>query len=159
MVKAKTSIGEESYLMNGELIALLRLLSKPDALRLLYLTGDGIENSTYAMEELGITPKKYYARLRELVGAGIIKKKDGVYRQTAMGRIIYDRFLPAMGKVCDSKDELEFLMGLEGIEMENGVRKRIEEELKIPDFAGSTKVRMINNYEAMVVDIIDLCDE
>ena len=139
--------------------SLFKVLSKPDALRLFTHTVDGIKNSTYAIEELDITPKKYYARLRELVDIGLVRKKGSVYGQTALGRMIYNRFLPAMVKAVDSRDELEFLVGLEGLEIENGVRKRILEELKIQDFAGSPKMRMIDNYESMVVELIDHIDD
>jgi len=139
--------------------SLFKVLSKPDALRLFTHTVDGIKNSTHAIEELDITSKKYYARLRELVDVGLVRKKGSVYGQTALGRMIYDRFLPAMVKAVDAKDELEFLVGLEGLEMENGVRKHILEELNIQDFAGSIKVKLLVDYESMVVDVIDLCDE
>jgi len=43
------------------------------------------------------------------------------------------------------------------LEMENGVRKRILEELGIPIFADSTNIR-IDDYESMVVKVIDICD-
>jgi len=138
--------------------SLFKVLSKPDALRLFTHTVDGIKNSTYAIEELDITPKKYYARLRELVDIGLVRKLNSGYRQTALGRMIYNRFLPEMVKAVDARDELEFLVGLEGLEIENGVRKRILEELKIQDFAGSTKVRLLEDYEALAIEVIDLCD-
>jgi len=134
---------------------LFRVLSKPDALGLFLNTSDGIKNSTHAIEELNLTPKRYYARLRELVNIGLVRKKDSGYGQTALGEMFYDRFLPAMGKAVDAREELEFIVGLEGLEMENGVKKRILEALKIPIFAESTKFRMIDNYESMVVDLID----
>jgi len=138
--------------------SLFKVLSKPDALRLFTHTVDGIKNSTYAIEELDITPKKYYSRLRELVDIGLVRKLNSGYRQTALGRMIYDRFLPAMVKAVDSREELEFLVGLEGLEMENGVRKHILEELKIQDFAGTPKMKMIEDYESLVVELIDLFD-
>jgi len=138
--------------------SLFKVLSKPDALKLFIHTSDGIGNSTYAIEELNLTSKKYYARLRELVDIGLVRKLDSVYRQTALGRMIYDRFLPAMRKAVDAREELEFIVGLEGLEMENGVRKSILEELGIPIFANSTKVRLLGNYEALVIEVIDLCD-
>lgn len=138
--------------------SLFKTLSHPDALKLFNHTSYGIGNSTYAIEELDLTPKKYYARLRELVETGLVRKRDNVYRQTALGRMIYDRFLPAMRKAVDAKDELEFLVGLEGLEMETGVRKRVLEELGITIFADFTKVRLIGDYEALVVEVIDLCD-
>jgi len=139
--------------------SLFKVLSNPDTLRLFNHTSDGIKNSTYAIEELDLTPKRYYARLKELVKIGLVRKQYGSYGQTALGRMIYDRFLPAMGKAYDARDELEFMEGLEAIEIENGVRKSILEELGIPIFEDSANMRMIDNYEAMVVDVIDLCDE
>jgi len=159
MEKLDTPTSEEAHTRNGELATLFRLLSKPDALKILYQAGIGMENSTLAMEELDLTPKRYYTRLRELMGAHLIKKKAGVYRQTALGGVICDRFLPAMGKAFDSRDELELIVYLEGAEMENRVKKIILDELNIPSFAESTKLRIIDNYESMVVDVIDLCDE
>jgi len=158
-VQTEQAKEEIAHPMTGELTTLLKLLAKPDAFKLFCHAGEGIRNSTYAIEELNITPKKYYSRLKDLVNVGIVKKRDGAYRQTALGRMVYDRFLPAMGKAVDARDELEFLAGLEGIEIENEVKKRILEELGVQDFSGSTKVRMIDNYESMVVDVIDLCNE
>jgi len=149
---------EEAQEVNGDLATLFRVLSKPDALKILYSAGIGIENSTYAIEELDLTPKKYYARLRELMAEDLVKKVDGVYRQTALGEMIYDRFLPAMGKACDARDELELIVYLEGTELDEGVRKRIEDELNIPDFAGSTNFKVLKDYEALAIEVIDLYD-
>jgi len=150
---------EKAELRAEGMTSLFKVLSKTDALRLFHHARKGIKNSTYAIEELDLTPKKYYARLRELVNIGLIRKNDSVYGQTALGRMIYDRLLPAFEKAVDARDELEFLVGLDGLDMENGVKKRILEELGIPTFSDSTNVRMIDNYESMVIDVIDLCDE
>lgn len=159
MEKFETEMTEsEVHIINGELATIFRLLSNPDALKILYRAGQGIENSTHAIEELGLTPKKYYYRLKELMATDLVKKVDGVYRQTAMGRIIYDRFLPAMGKTYDARDELELIVYLEGTELENGVKRFIEEKLEIPGFTGSSNVRMLGDYEALVCEVIDMCD-
>jgi len=149
---------EEVHMINGELSTIFRLLSKPDALKILYLAGTGIKNSTYAMEELGLTQKTYYYRLKELLAADLVKKVDGVYRQTALGRIMYDRFLPAMGKTYDAREELELIVYLEGTELENGVRRFIEDKLEIPSFAESTKIKLLRDYEALAIEVIDLYD-
>ena len=148
----------EVHIINGELATIFRLLSNPDALKILYRAGQGIENSTHAIEELGLTPKKYYYRLKELMAADLVKKVDGVYRQTAMGRIIYNRFLPAMGKTYDARDELELIVYLEGTELENGVKRLIEEKLEIPGFTGSSNVRLLGDYETLAIEVIDLYD-
>ena len=160
MEKSETERTEsEVHIINEELATIFRLLSNPDALKILYRAGQGIENSTHTIEELDLTPKKYYYRLKELMTADLVKKVNGVYRQTAMGRIIYDRFLPAMGKTYDAREELELIVYLEGAELESKVRNFIEDKLEIPSFTDSTNVKVIDNYESMVVDVIDLCDE
>jgi len=141
------------------LVNLFKVLSKPDALEIFLLADEGIENSTYAIEELGFSSKRYYARLRELVDMGFVKKTGGVYRQTPFGSMIYSRLLPAMGRVYDARDRLGLITEFKGTEIEDDVRSFIEDELDIPDFAGFNNVKIIDNYEAMVVDFIDLCDE
>ena len=157
MEKYKTQ-SEEVHEVNGKLAPLFKVLSKPDALKILSRVGQEIRNSTYTMEELNLTPKKYYTRLRELMNEGLVRKKDDVYRQTALGRIMYNRFLPAMGKAVDAKGELELIVSLEGTELENEVRKRIEEELGIPIFTDSTNVKLLGDYEALAIEVIDLYD-
>ncbi len=158
MAKIETQTSEETHVINGELATLLRILSKPDALKILYRAETGIENSTYAMEELDITQKKYYSRLRELVDTGLIRKRDGVYRQTALGGMVYDRFLPALGKASDAREEMELIVYLEGTEIESGVKKRILDKLDIPGFSDSTKVKFLGDYESLAVEVIDLYD-
>jgi len=149
---------EEVHTINDELATIFRLLSNHDAVKILNRAGTGIKNSTYAIEELNLTPKRYYYRLKELMAADLVKKVDDGYRQTALGRIMYDHFLPAMGKACDAKNELELIVYLEGTELESGVRKRIEEELGIPVFEDSTNVKLLEDYEALAIEAIDLYD-
>jgi len=141
------------------LVNLFKVLSKPDALEIFLLAGEGIENSTYAIEELGFSSKRYYARLRELVDMGFLRKTGGVYRQTPFGSLIYSRLFPAMGRAYDARDRLELISEFKGTDMEDDLRHLIEGELNLPDSAASTKMRLIDNYEAMVVDVIDICGE
>ena len=142
-----------------EIAKLFKILSKPDTIRILALADRGIGNSTYAIDELNLTQKTYYVRLNSLVESGLVNKIDGAYTQTRLGQIIYRNFLPAIGRVCDSKDKLELIMYLEEAQIENGMKKIIEEELKIPEFGRSMNVKVIKEYESLVVDLIDLCDE
>ncbi len=158
MEKHEISQSEEAHVVNGELATILRVLSRPDALKILHRAETGIGNSTYAMEELNLTPKKYYYRLNELADSDLIKKKDGVYLQTALGRMLCGRYLPAMGKIIDAKNELDLLYDYEGTELDEGVRKRILEELGIPVFEDSTKVKLLGDYEALAIEAIDLYD-
>jgi len=75
-----------------------------------------------------------------------------------MGRIIYDRFLPAMGKTYDAREELELIVYLEGTELESKVRNRIEADIGIPIFEDSTAVKVLGSYEDLAIAVIDLYD-
>jgi len=158
MEKFETKTSEEAHVINGELANLFRVLSKPDALKILYRAGMGIENSAYVMEDLDLTSKKYYSRLRELIDRGLVRKMDNVYRQTALGRMVYDRFLPTMGNAVDAREELELIVYLEGTEIESGVRKLIEDKLEISGFSYSPKIKLLKNYEGLAIEAIDLYD-
>ncbi len=158
MEKFETKTGEEGQIITGELATLFKVLSNPDTLKILYLTGIGIENPTYAMKELGLTQKRYYSRLRELINTALIRKMDGVYRQTALGRMVYERILPTMGKAFDAREELELILYLEETELENGVKKRILDDLDIPSFKESPKIKLLRDYEALAIAVIDLYD-
>jgi len=138
---------------------LLKILSKPEAIKILALADRGIGNSKHVIEDLKITQKTYYVRLKSLVESGLVNKVDGAYTHTPLGQIIYRSFLPAIGRICDSKDKLELMMHLDEAHIDNGMKKIIEEELKIPDFGRSMNVKVIKEYESLVIDLIDLCDE
>jgi len=159
MEKFETKTNDVTHILNGELATLFKALSNPDALKIFLYTDAGIENSKHAMEELDLTPKRYYSRLKELVDIGLVRKMDDVYRQTALGRMVYDRFLPAMGKAVDAREELELIVYLEGTEIESEVKKRILDDLDIPRFAESPKLSMIEDYESGVVELIDQIDD
>ncbi len=140
------------------LVKLFKALSKPDALEIFLLAGEGIENSKYAMEELGLTPKKYYARLRELVDIGFIRKTGGTYGQTPFGSIICSHFLPAIGRASDARDRLELIAQFKGTQIEEDVRNFIEDELEISGFAESNKARILETYEDLAIEAVDLYD-
>ncbi len=137
---------------------LFKVLGKPDALEILFLTKDGITNSTHTIEDMDISQKRYYARLKELIDMGLVRKKEGVYGQTVLGRVVYERFLPAMGKAVDAREELELIVYLEGTEIDNGAKKRILDELEIPSFTESSKVKLLRDYEALAIEVIDIYD-
>ena len=147
---SEAEVGTES------LVRLFKVLSKPDALEVFLLAGEGIKSSTYAMEELGFTPKKYYARLKELVDVGFVSKTEGAYRQTPLGNIICGRLLPAMGRAYDARDRLGLIAKFKGTQIEDEVRDLIEDELKLPNFAGSTNVKLLRDYEALAIEVIDI---
>ena len=150
-------LGEEGIVTEG-LVNLFKVLSKPEALAVFLLAGEGIKNSALAIEELGFSPKKYYARLRELVDIGFVTKTEGAYRQTPFGSIFCGRLLPAMGRAYDARDRLGLIAKFKGTQIEDEVRNLIENELNLPDSTESTNVKLLRDYEALAIEVIDLYD-
>jgi len=140
------------------IVKLFKVLSKPDAIEIFLLADEGIENSTYAIDELGYTSKRYYARLRELVDIGFLSKTGGAYRQTPFGSIIFSRLLPAMGRAYDARDRLKLITQFKGTKIEDALRTLIEDDLKIPSSSEYTNVKLLRDYEALAVDVIDIYD-
>lgn len=70
-------------------LQLFDIFSNLDTLRIFLYAYDGIRNSKRAMEELGLTPKRYYSRLRELVEMGVLKKGEEGYEYTPLGKALY----------------------------------------------------------------------
>ena len=145
--------------VKSKLSALLGTLSRLDTLGILSLAGRGISGSTYAMKELGLSQKKYYTRLKALVEAGLVEGSDGEYRQTPLGRIIDSHLLPAFERVFVNKDQLRLLEVVKGTKMEEKVRKAFSEELGTIDVLGLQTLRVVDDYESMVIEVIDMYDE
>jgi predicted transcriptional regulator len=45
------------------------------------------------LREMSLTPKQYYSRLSGLMAVGLIKRKNGKYSLTLIGKIVYDAHL------------------------------------------------------------------
>ena len=70
-------------------LQLFDIFSNLDTLRIFLYAYDGIRSSKRAMEELGLTPKRYYSRLRELIEMGVLKKGEEGYEYTPLGKALY----------------------------------------------------------------------
>ena len=88
--------------VDGGLVPILRSLSKPDAIELFALAGRGISSSKDAREELGLSQKVYYSRLRGLIDAGLVEGRNGSYKQTHLGRIVHGRILPILSRAWEA---------------------------------------------------------
>jgi len=74
----------------SDMVKIFSALSSDDSLRIFYTAQNGIESSTRVIKELGLTQKKYYTRLNELLKAGLLHKNGDAYQYTALGKICYE---------------------------------------------------------------------
>ncbi|MBS7609349.1 hypothetical protein KEJ36_01105 [Candidatus Bathyarchaeota archaeon] len=81
----------------SKLLPILKALSDEDSLRILIEAGKGLPSGLKAPKLLGMTKRRYYMRLKELLDLGLIKKKGDSYRPTVVGRvatlILYEELL------------------------------------------------------------------
>ena len=93
-------------------IDIFSTFSNLDTMRIFLLAEKGIKSSNKAIKELGLTPKRYYSRLKDLVDGGAIEKVNGVYVYTPTGEILHKLGLSLISLV-DNKKRISLLMNLE----------------------------------------------
>jgi nitrogen regulatory protein PII-like uncharacterized protein len=141
------------------LVRLFKVLSKPDALEVFLLAGEGIKNSAYAIEELGVSSKKYYARLKDLVEMGLVSKKDGGYGQTPFGLFMCNKIIPTTNNAFKNKEKLKIISEL-GTSVDDKAKKEIIKILKDKGVVGFLEadygispIRMIEEYGSLVDEL------
>jgi len=99
---------ETSVATFGSMVKILDALGNQDALSIFIYVDTGMTSSKLAIQELGITQKRFYSRLKELIDVGLIEKNEGEYKYTTLGRIsskIGYSFL----NVLENKEQFELL--------------------------------------------------
>ena len=87
---------------------ILSALSNEDALKIFKMAGEGITSSIETIKKLGLTQKRYYTRLSELLETKLIQKDDGVYKHTVLGSIVY-KIIDYLNEVIDKGEQLELI--------------------------------------------------
>ena len=75
--------------MLSKMREIIDALSHEDAIKIFIYAKDGITNSTMAIKKLGLTQKRYYTRLKQLLEAGLLEKREDGYWHTVLGNILY----------------------------------------------------------------------
>ena len=105
-------LDEGSSQLITDMTAVLSSLSKSDALRIFERMKDGVDSSTKVIKELGLTQKRYYTRLGELISAGLIDKTESGYRHTPLGQAIYKVLFYGLKDVLANKEKLTLVAQL-----------------------------------------------
>ncbi len=63
----------------GSMVEILDALGNQDALSIFIYVEKGMTSSKLAIQELGLTQKRFYSRLKELIEVGLIEKNAGGY--------------------------------------------------------------------------------
>jgi predicted transcriptional regulator len=85
---------------------LLSVLSKKDNLSMFIFAKDGLKAESSTLQNLGLSRKVYYTRLRQLIDAGLISKSEGAYSYTTFGGIIYQRHIVKLIEEMKNKQQM-----------------------------------------------------
>jgi predicted transcriptional regulator len=152
---------EVDYNTITETSELFTVLSNVDAIRIFLYAQKGITNSTHAIKDLNLTPKRFYSRLKELIDTGIIIKEEGKYSLTPKGFVL-SKIGYTIFEVLNNKDRIELILNLAQsksltVEERVKVNNLLLENSEISKIIGPIvngisygKVETISTYEVLV---------
>ncbi len=156
MSVAQTSDQTPDYPLNismeafADMAKILNALGNEDALAIFIYSREGISSSKDAIRVLGLTQKRFYSRLKDLIDTNLIEKEEGEYRHTALGKIICDMGL-SMEKLLLNKDKLTILNQLskaKNLTMEE--KQDLMDMFSINVGSSSDEVSLISSFEELV---------
>ncbi|MHA1428710.1 MAG: hypothetical protein ACTSQI_22255 [Candidatus Helarchaeota archaeon] len=147
-------------------VTILNALGNEDALKIFLYAKDGIKRSKEAIQELGLTQKKYYSRLKDLLDVQLLEKVDGEYRYTTLGKVVYKLGI-SMEPLLSNKDRLRLADNLQKMESLSESEKRdIMQLISIGGIGDPfdlkeilSPVRMIDSYDDLVRELINKIDK
>jgi DNA-binding HxlR family transcriptional regulator len=92
----------------GSMVKILDALGNQDALSIFIYVENGMTSSKLAIQELGLSQKRFYSRLKELIDVGLIEKNEGTYRYTTLGKI-FSKIGYSLLDVLENKEQFELL--------------------------------------------------
>ena len=167
MSKLKREKEGESSPIQKDMEKVLSSLANEDALRIFQEAKEGITSSTETIEKLRLTQKRYYARLKPLVKAGLINKKESGYKLTFLGKIIYEILYRKLEKTLTNRDRIALIDKLNKAEsLSEEEKQQIESAISIKEkivgysglFGGIRPVEILRSYEELVKVGIDLLE-
>src|SRR5919197_2875584 len=90
--------------------SLFSILSNSDNLHMFVMAKDGLKITPSILDELEMSPKRYYRALKQLKDAGLIEKnKKGSYIHTTFGSIVYQRIILEMGQYTKHLEKMQII--------------------------------------------------
>ena len=112
-------------LLNPSVADVLKKISDDKTLTLFNSIAVSNGDKYIHLRKMSLTPKQYYSRLSGLMAAGLIRRKNGKYSLTLIGKIVYDVQIN-IGKALSYYWKLK---AIESIEMSSPGARLPKEEL------------------------------
>jgi predicted transcriptional regulator len=144
----------------SDLVKILNALGNEDALAIFIYAESGIQSSKDAIRTLGLTQKRFYSRLKDLIDVKLISKTEGEYQYTALGKHFYN-LKRQIEPVLDNKERLELIdkIGQAGA-LSSKEAQKIAEVLSIDDLLGYriNQAKIVDTFEKAVYNVINYID-
>jgi hypothetical protein len=140
----------------SDMAKILNALGNEDALAIFLLAKNGIVSSKDAIQALGLTQKRFYTRLKELMDNKLIEKVEGAYRHTALGEILCNIGL-SMEKLLLDKDKLKIMSQLSKVKnLSEKQKNELMQFFSIDLSLGSKDVKIIDSFDELVSVTVDI---
>jgi predicted transcriptional regulator len=137
----------------SDALQIISVLASADVFKLFVNAERGFVLSLYLLENLRMSKKQYYKALHKLKMLGLLEKREGIYRHTVSGSILYKQVVQQIVQLSKHQKELKIIEVLTktGQFSEDEIRKFIEQIIKDNNlFPISGSANIINSYEDMV---------
>lgn len=139
----------------AELVKILSALGNEDALAIFLYTSNGISSSKEAIQTLGLTQKRFYSRLKDLIDNKLVEKVEGEYRHTALGRILCDLGL-SLEELLVNKEKLEIINQLNRANISEKEREDLMNLFSINSIDTTSDIKIISSFEELVSKTVDM---
>ncbi|MBS7638004.1 hypothetical protein KEJ49_03830 [Candidatus Bathyarchaeota archaeon] len=95
-----------------EFIKIIKILGNEDSMNIFLLSEKGITSSKESLKAIGLTQKRFYSRIKDLIDVGLIEKREGKYKLTQLGKILINTIMK-LEPILLIKDKLKVIDGLE----------------------------------------------
>lgn len=145
----------------SDMAKILNALGNEDSLAIFLYAKDGISSSKDAIRTLGLTQKRFYTRLKDLIDYKLMEKVEGGYHHTALGEIMCDIGL-SMEKLLLNKEQLSLLGSIKksgkiSSEKKTQIAKTLSIEL--PFLNLNEHFSVITSFDEVVKKTINYLDE
>lgn len=106
---------------------ILRKISDDKALTLFNNIALNEDSGLFTLKKMNLSTKQYYSRISGLTSAGLIKKKQGQYHLTVLGKIVYN----AHAIIDKALDYYWKVKAIESIQMSAGEELARDDILKL----------------------------
>ncbi len=167
--EAQIAPGEPSEETLEQCVEIFSTFSNMDSLRIFMYAEKGISSSTKAIKDLGLTPKRFYSRLKGLVDAGILEKTGGSYGYTPVGEVL-SRLGESIIGLVRNRERIELLLNLSRAEVLSSdervkIKNLLVENSEVGEFLGpmmvgvtQPNIKKITEYDTLVKRLVEETD-